>query len=581
MPERPLQHRDPDKKDDDTLRKEARAHLASEPALQLVAELIARLRELELPWWTPVRLRERWGAVERLRWFRERPDLRQRITSSLTGLAPKAGRRKAPDFQGSLIDSVIDDGDIPVRTFEEAFQPFELAVYGPAGAYWNFFREVMPWDQDTQVHHDFMTWLLKALLADRSPFDGIGRTPILTAWDVRTAIDGRVWHTRMPLEIRVAIDEARLQQERDRSGVPFHAEGDLSIAVPEIIAASIPLRDLIPVLNAAQKSMRFEAPRIPTKLEGGDPGIRPPERVSPTTPPPPLSSGPPTMANNAPTAPPPPHIAYEPAALSKPPGSPGPIHSSFDPGAGLESHRGNAPPPGSGIPGTKPGAGPMPPPLVPPGSFQPPPMVSGMPPGGPGVPPGGPGMPPGGPGMAPGGPGGPSGGGGMPPGGPGGPPGGPGGPPSGSGGPPSGGGGPPGGGGGPPGGGGGPPGGGGGPPSGSGGPPRGGAAPPGGNAAKASAENVAPSSLVDPVRVTTQPDTIAGRSNSSSGGPGSGGRSGGSPGTGAAGLLAVLTMDPEDEFEMTNPYSVPTQEEIAAESARLQAESASKRRPKA
>ena len=72
MAERSLQHRDPDSKDDETLRREARVHLASEPALQLVAELIARLRELDLPWWTPVKLRDQFGAVERMGWFRER-----------------------------------------------------------------------------------------------------------------------------------------------------------------------------------------------------------------------------------------------------------------------------------------------------------------------------------------------------------------------------------------------------------------------------------------------------------------------------------------------------------------------------
>ncbi|WP_437281041.1 hypothetical protein WME90_10920 [Sorangium sp. So ce375] len=264
MAERSLQHRDPDSKDDETLRREARVHLASEPALQLVAELIARLRELDLPWWTPAKLREQFGAVERMSWFRERSDVRQQITTSLTGLSPKAARRKAPDFQGALIDSVIDEGDITPRAFEDAFDPRDLAVYGPAGGYWQFFRESMPWDQDTPQNQEIVAWLLKALLADRSPFEGIGRTPILTPWDVRTAIDGRLWQTRIPLEIRVAIDNARLKQERERPGVPFHADGELAIAGPDVIAANIPPRDILPVVQLAQKAMRFDAPRAAT-----------------------------------------------------------------------------------------------------------------------------------------------------------------------------------------------------------------------------------------------------------------------------------------------------------------------------
>jgi len=47
---RPFEHQDPDRKSDDALRDEARAHLAGTPALQLVAELLTRLRGLQLPW---------------------------------------------------------------------------------------------------------------------------------------------------------------------------------------------------------------------------------------------------------------------------------------------------------------------------------------------------------------------------------------------------------------------------------------------------------------------------------------------------------------------------------------------------
>jgi hypothetical protein len=48
--------------------------------------------------------------------------------------------------------------------------------------------------------------------------------------------------------------------------------------------------------------------------------------------------------------------------------------------------------------------------------------------------------------------------------------------------------------------------------------------------------------------------------------------SAGSPpsGGGASGLLAVLnSFDPDDELEMTNPYTSPSPDEIEAESARL------------
>src|SRR5690606_34432989 len=78
----PLTHRGADQ-GDDALAAEASAHLRKLPSLQLVAELLTRLREMQLPWWTPDHLRKAYGATDRMGWLAERPDLRQRITSEL------------------------------------------------------------------------------------------------------------------------------------------------------------------------------------------------------------------------------------------------------------------------------------------------------------------------------------------------------------------------------------------------------------------------------------------------------------------------------------------------------------------
>src|SRR5260221_8890254 len=110
-------------KTDLKLEEEAAAHLAGSPTLQLMTELLTRLRDLAFPWWTPDHLRVAHPATERMKWFAARPDVRQRITTELTGLAPKAARNKTPEFQADLIDSVIDSGDITVDTFERAFEP--------------------------------------------------------------------------------------------------------------------------------------------------------------------------------------------------------------------------------------------------------------------------------------------------------------------------------------------------------------------------------------------------------------------------------------------------------------------------
>ena len=208
MPDRAsgFEHQDAAQKDDAMLRREARDHLASNSSSQVVAELLHRLRALKVTWWSAEVLRASWPAETRMRWYRSRPDLRQQITTGLTGLAPKACRKKDPEFQAGLIDAVLDDGDIDVDKFELAFDPSDLAVYAPPSELWRLFHERMPWRDEDQQNLDLIAWLLRALLADKSSLDGMTRKPVLTPWDVRTNIDGKLWHTRMPLEVRVEID---------------------------------------------------------------------------------------------------------------------------------------------------------------------------------------------------------------------------------------------------------------------------------------------------------------------------------------------------------------------------------------
>jgi len=257
MSPQPLVHTDPTKQDD-RLGAEASAHLSKHPALQLVAELLTRLREMRFPWWTAEQLRAAYPAAVRLEWLAQRPDLRQRITTGLTGLAAKAARNKSHAFQAELVDSVIDEGDTTVEAFETSFEPTDIAIYGPAIELWHLFRQRMPWDDDATVHKDLIGWLIGALLADKSSLDGSARTPILGALSVRTAIDGRVWHTRVPLDVRVAIDEARFAHQRERPGEPYGVERDLAITTPALIAASIPLKDLFPVLDVAAQALGFD-----------------------------------------------------------------------------------------------------------------------------------------------------------------------------------------------------------------------------------------------------------------------------------------------------------------------------------
>ncbi len=251
---RPFQHRDPQAAFCE-LETEARGYLAKAGSLQFIAELWDVLQKMPLSWWDADFTRKMWTPRSRMRWFTERADIRQRVTTALTGLPPNTAMKRDPHFQSELIDSVIDDGDINADKFESAFDACEMVVYGPAREFWSAFRERMPWEEDAPSHKKLVSWSLRQLLSERSTLLGMSRKPILTAWDVRSSIDSRVWQSRMPLEIRVAVDEARLRHEKARPRDPFHARHELSICVPEQIAEHIPLAEIAPVFFAAEKSM--------------------------------------------------------------------------------------------------------------------------------------------------------------------------------------------------------------------------------------------------------------------------------------------------------------------------------------
>ena len=142
---KPIHHRNPDAMDDEQLRAEARIYLAKAPPLQLVAELMFKLRASPLPWWTPEQTHELWNAGQRMQWYAERADLRAEITHTLTGLAPKAARKRWPSSQAELIEAALEAGDITAAAFESAFDPCDLVVYGPWQEMWTKFRERMPW----------------------------------------------------------------------------------------------------------------------------------------------------------------------------------------------------------------------------------------------------------------------------------------------------------------------------------------------------------------------------------------------------------------------------------------------------
>jgi len=87
------------------------------------------------------------------------------ITSTLTGLPRTTARGKTPEFQADLVDAVLANGDATDEQFENAFDPCDMVVYGPAHEFWTAFREHMPWGEDSPAHQKLVGWLLRALVS--------------------------------------------------------------------------------------------------------------------------------------------------------------------------------------------------------------------------------------------------------------------------------------------------------------------------------------------------------------------------------------------------------------------------------
>ena len=232
----------------------AAAKLAESPAKQLVAELLERLRNSSLSWWTPADLRTSFPAKERMKWLEEEPALRGHLTNVLTGLFPNASLAKSSQLQAELIDAAIDGGDSTVQAFENAFEPNVLAAHGAEARYWRTFRKQLPWESNGKAEQKIVAFLIEQLLGDVK-LGSYQRRPILTPLDVRRAIDARVWTRHLPEELRAKIDSSRMDAEA--KGRSFGAAEELGLVPPALLVQHVPLADLRGILDRAEEALSF------------------------------------------------------------------------------------------------------------------------------------------------------------------------------------------------------------------------------------------------------------------------------------------------------------------------------------
>ncbi len=99
----------------------AAAHLSADAEAQIVALLFTWVRTDQPAWLPPEAERALWPTEERIGWLEGRPDVRARIVHHLTDVSEGAASRLAPEVQIALIDAVVDEGDVSVARWAEAW----------------------------------------------------------------------------------------------------------------------------------------------------------------------------------------------------------------------------------------------------------------------------------------------------------------------------------------------------------------------------------------------------------------------------------------------------------------------------
>jgi len=278
----PLIHKNSESSDQE-LSKEASAYYSQHTPLQAQAELWIKILELiktpdangkidTLPWWNLQYTRNTFTVKQRMQALNQRPDIRQQVTTQLTGMKQKAARAMPADLQATLIDSAIDQGDISLLELEEAFDAQTWAVYIFQNTFWNALANdglIKIVEANTEREKQFIAYALDVFLKTRGSFGGQQLKPVLTHLDVRLAIDPEIWIKRIPMTKRIEVDRARLDQERKNPRIPFTAQRELQIVGLDTIVQSIDLSDLVPVIRAAGESMGFADQTLTLEDENG------------------------------------------------------------------------------------------------------------------------------------------------------------------------------------------------------------------------------------------------------------------------------------------------------------------------
>lgn len=253
---------------DQVLAKEAAVHFGVTPYLQFLAEIFVAVR----PWLTTKALFRIFSVKTIMEALASRPDLRQELTTKLTGYKRIAARKKNPLEQTKLIEDALgneeEPGDITLEDVEKEIAPETWAVYIFGDQFWKAFSSEVLADivaANGEKEKEFITFFIEKALQERR-HEGRELKPILTHLDVADAMDPDdtlKWQQRIPPEKLSEANRVRRAQERKTPRVPFTTKQEIGIIGIDVIVNSFDLTDFVPMVSAAGKSMGFDGEENP------------------------------------------------------------------------------------------------------------------------------------------------------------------------------------------------------------------------------------------------------------------------------------------------------------------------------
>lgn len=285
---------------DDELKQAAAQYLGRSSALQVVAEFLGALRRYDppepppqkpeeapqpapvepeqpktaddsaalekpketqphpIPELSPEMRRELLPAQVRMQALERRPDLRQTVVTTLTGVPKNTARNRMNlEDQIRLMNQVIDEHDRTARQFDVAFDAAALAIHMDGAVILNSLWEKFQWKQDSAERKGLVASFIESLLKIRSdePEQPPELKPVLIPRDVLRVIGTELLLDRLPKDLQRRLFDAWL--DMDEKDEPFRPRHFLEIVALSELVKHIELADLKSVILLGIEKMGF------------------------------------------------------------------------------------------------------------------------------------------------------------------------------------------------------------------------------------------------------------------------------------------------------------------------------------